>query len=78
MNVMDEIFKQAAVQLPATVLVIVVVMMFLKFIERFMSRQEAFLKNLHDEHIAARELSRDALTENSETMRELISSVRGK
>ena len=72
---MEEVLKQAAVQLPATVLVIVVVMMFLKFIERFMNRQEAFLKQLHDEHLTARNQSREALEENSVAMRELVAVV---
>lgn len=75
---MDEILKQAAAQLPATVLVIVVVILFLRFIERFMSRQEAFIKQLHDEHVTARQSSRDALIENSEALRELVTTVNNK
>lgn len=63
--------ESAVTQLPSTVLVIIVVVLFL----RFMERQVGFIRVLHDEHIAAREQSRLAIKDFTDVVRELSVTI---
>lgn len=79
---MEELIKkalsEAIQQVPGLVVLTVVVWMFIKVIFRFIKHIEdrgKVMEELHREHIDARALSRQAINDNTETMRATTNAV---
>jgi hypothetical protein len=62
----DKLIENLVDQVPSTVAVIVVVMVFIKYI----ARRDEFWKELHEDHMEARRLSRECLDKNTFAMHE--------
>jgi hypothetical protein len=58
---MDEILKSAVAQTPGLVVLVIVVVVFL----RYMGVRDGLIKGLTDEHLAERKLQRDLIERNT-------------
>lgn len=72
---MSEVLKQAAQQTPSLVVLVVVVWMFLRFMDQISARFASEMSALHKDHLDAREQARLALISNSEALSELTKVV---
>lgn len=67
---MDKVLEVAITQVPALVVLVFLVRWGMHFITEFITGRDAFLRVMHDEHIKAREESKDAIKENAAATRE--------
>lgn len=68
---MEDLIKSAVNTVPGLVVLCWVVKEFLKS----QKERDNFIKNLHNEHLAARGESRDAIKENTESNREVTKAI---
>lgn len=71
MGIMDDLLKTAVTQAPGLAVLCYLVVTFLK---RDRDRDQ-FIRELHNEHLAARGESRDAINENTQSNREVTAAV---
>ncbi len=69
--IMTDLLKEGISQAPSLVVLVAVVFMFL----RSMEKRDTAIKQFHDEHIAARTEGRDAIRDCSASNRELINCI---
>lgn len=68
---MEELLKNAATQVPGLVVLCYLVSTFL----RAQKERDGFIHMMHQEHLAARGESREAIKENTESNREVTQAV---
>lgn len=68
----ETLIKEAMVQAPALCVLVVVVFLFLRFMERLNQSLQQMMKELTQQHIDERVNSRRVIEENSQVLREFI------
>lgn len=62
---MDQIIEKLFVNAPGPAAIVIVVLIFTKFIKSQRRQDLAFFTQLHEDHLDARKLTREAIKENS-------------
>ena len=62
---MEDLLKESVKSVPSLGIFAGVAIFSLKALLKFMESRDAFIKMMHDEHLAARESSRDAIDNNA-------------
>ena len=75
METLSKVLEEAAKQVPSLVVLVIVVWLFLKFMHQISNQFTGAMTELHKDHLAAREQSRTAITDNTIALRELTSVV---
>ena len=68
----ETLIKEALVQAPSLCVLVVVVFLFLRFMERLNQSLQQMMKELTQQHIDERVNSRRVIEENSQVLREFI------
>ena len=66
---MEEILKEGIKQVPSLAIFALVAIMSLRALLKFIESRDVLMKLMHDEHLQAREQSRDAINQNAEAIR---------
>ena len=62
---MDELLRETVKSVPSLGIFAIVTIICLKALLKFMESRDAFIRMMHDEHLAARQASRDAIENNA-------------
>ena len=68
----DTLIKEALTQAPSLGVLVIVVWLFLRFMERSMQSLQSMMREMHTQHMEAREQSRLVISENSQVMRDFV------
>ena len=82
MNITEKLLEQVVSQAPGLVIMYLLVSSFLKaqkerdeLFSKAQAERDDVIKNLHTEHLAARGESREAIRENTESNKEVVSAL---
>jgi hypothetical protein len=70
-----ELIEKLALQVPSLVVLVIVVWLFLRYMNQQRKDFSNLIGRLHEDHLDARKLTREALADNTEAMREISKAV---